>query len=214
MSVAPFSSSTNSASKLTAVPSNLEELPKDELVRLLKRVASERNDLVSSSTSNNKKQKTAPAPAAAAAPSFKVPAAKKRIASTAKKMIKKSAHNRSKKPWTELSEQVPDLAACLELFSGFAPTSETARLLKWELSGTEIVHWLNMTDEPYVHPVKFDGKVWAFAGAKVHVYAWAGFETLQAKYEKKTGNLQLKFRTYMAGTGHPNGSGGPPSTYN
>jgi len=210
MSVAPFSSSTNSASKLTAVPSNLDALPKDELVRLLKRVASERNDLVSSS-SNNKKQKTAPA--AAALPSFNVPAAKKRIASTAKKLIKKTAHNRSKKPWTELSEQVPDLAACLELFSGFATTSETARLLKWELSGAEIAHWLNMTDEPYVHPVKFDGKVWAFAGAKVHIYAWAGFETLQAKYEKKTGNLQLKFRTYMVGAGNPNGSGGPPYTY-
>lgn len=46
---------------------------------------------------------------------FDVAAYKKRIASSAAKAIKKSAHNRHKKPWTELSESLPDVVAARPL---------------------------------------------------------------------------------------------------
>jgi hypothetical protein len=116
MSLAPFSNTNNN--KMTSIPSNLDELPKEELVKILKRVASERDGLVASAA--NKKQKTAPA--ASSAP-FDVKKTKKRILTSAKRLIKKTAHNRAKKPWTELSETVPSEEACLALFEATFPTA-------------------------------------------------------------------------------------------
>jgi hypothetical protein len=75
-------------------------------------------------------------------------------------------------------------------------------LIKWELHGPVITQWL-VADSSYVHPVKFDGKVLCFAGVKPKIHAVAAFETLHAKYDKRQGSLQLKFRTYMAGSGNP-----------
>jgi hypothetical protein len=75
MSVAPLSTTTN----LTQVPTDLDSLPKEELVRLLKRVANERNDLNTRAAKKPKATAVA-APAAPAAPAFNVAATKKRIA--------------------------------------------------------------------------------------------------------------------------------------
>jgi hypothetical protein len=142
---------------------------------------------------------------------FKVDAVKKRIAKKSFLLVKKTAHNKAKKPYTELNESVPNAAAAMALFEGFEPKSDTHRLAKWELTGDEIVEWLNLTSN-WVHPVKFDGKVIAFGGAKPFVYAWASYDTLQARFDKKGASLSLKFRTKMVGSGRPKeGQDGPPS---
>jgi hypothetical protein len=209
MSVAPLSTSTNS----TQVPADLNSLPKEELVRLLKRVADERNDFERAA----KKPKaaavvTAAATAAVATPAFNVAATKKRMASAAIKAIKKTAHNRAKKPWTEISESLPNTEAAFTLFEGCQSSSDTARLTKWELRGTDIAAWLGTSQ--FVHPVKFDGKLWCLGGVKPKIHAWAAYETLQVKFEKKTGHLTLKFHTFMAGCGLPNGCDFPPQLNN
>jgi hypothetical protein len=198
MSVAPLSTATN----LTQVPIDLDSLPKEELVRLLKRVANERNDLNSRAT---KKPKAAAvvAAAAAATPAFNVAVTKKRIASSTIKAIKKAAHNRAKKPWTEISESLPNVEAAVALFAGCHSSSNTPRMTKWELSGAAIATWLGTSQ--FVHPVKFDGKLMCFGGVKPKIHAWATYETLQVKFEKKTGHLTLKFRTFMVGCGNPDG---------
>jgi hypothetical protein len=203
MSVAPLSTSTN----LTQVPTDLNSLPKEELVRLLKRVADERNDFERAA----KKPKAAAAVTAAAAvatPAFNVAATKKRMASATIKAIKKAAHNRAKKPWTEISESLPNTEAALTLFEGYPSSSDTARLIKWDLRGGDISAWLGTSQ--FVHPVKFDGKLMCLGGVKPKIHAWAAYETLQAKFEKKTGHLTLKFHTFMAGCGFPNGTDFPP----
>jgi hypothetical protein len=201
MSVAPLSTTTN----LTQVPTDLNSLPKEELVRLLKRVADERNDL----NSRAAKKPKAAAVVAAAAPSFDVAATKKRIAGSAIKAIKKAAHSGVKKPKTDISESLPNAEAARALFADTCnPSSDTARLTKWELSGTDISTWLGTS--PFVHPVKFDGRVICARGSTPKIHAWAAYKQLQAKFEKKTGHLTLKFQTYMAGSGLPNGSDMPP----
>jgi hypothetical protein len=205
MSVAPLSSSTN----LTQVPADLNSLPKEELVRLLKRVADERNDL-NSRASKKPKVAAIVTAAAAATPAFNVAATKKRMASAAIKAIKKTAHNWKRKPWTEISESLPNTEAALTLFEGYHSSSDTARLTKWELRGADISAWLGTSQ--FVHPVKFDGMIYVVCGGyetpKIH--AWAAYETLQVKFEKKTGHLTLKFRTFMTGYGIPDGSDFPP----
>ena len=40
-------------------------------------------------------------------------------------------------------------------------------------------------------------------GERPQVYAWAGIEQLQIKYEASSSLLTLKFRTFMAGGGLP-----------
>jgi hypothetical protein len=87
MSVAPLSTSTN----LTQVPTDLNSLPKEELVRLLKRVADERNDL--DSRASKKPKAAAIVTAAAVTPTFNVAATKKRMACAAIKTIKKTTYN-------------------------------------------------------------------------------------------------------------------------
>jgi hypothetical protein len=143
--------------------------------------------------------------------SFKVDAVKKRIAKKSFLLVKKTAHNKVKKPYTELNESVPNAAAAVALFEGFEPKSDTHRLAKWELTGDEIVDWLNLASQ-WIHPVNFDGKVIAFGGAKPFVYAWASYDALQARFDKKGASLSLKFRTKMVGSGRPlEGKDGPPS---
>jgi hypothetical protein len=207
MSVAPLSTSTN----LTQVPADLNSLPKEELVRLLKRVADERNDLDSSRAAKKPKATavvTAVVTTTATIPAFNVAATKKRMASATIKAVKKAAHNRAKKPWTEISESLPNTEAALTLFEGYPSSSDTARMTKWDLRGADISAWLGTSS--FVHPVKFDGKLICFGGVKPKIHAWAAYETLQVKFEKKTGHLTLKFRTFMAGCGFPNGTDYPP----
>lgn len=145
---------------------------------------------------------------------FKVDAVKKRIAKKSYMLVKKTPHNKAKKPFTEINEAVPNEACALALFDGFEPKSDTNRLAKWELTGEQVIQWLhnNSPKHRFIHPVKFDGKVIAFGGAKPFVYAWAAYESLQAKFDKKGASLQLKFRTKMVGSGRPeDGKDGPPS---
>ncbi|CAB9520266.1 expressed unknown protein [Seminavis robusta] len=147
--------------------------------------------------------------------SFKVDTIKKRIGKKSFLLVKKTAHNKAKKPWTELNEAVPNASSAMALFDGFPPKSDTHRLTKWELTGPEVIEWLSTpssTVNKYIHPVKFDGKVIAFGGAKPFVYAWASYESMQARFDKKGSSLSLKFRTKMVGSGRPvEGKDGPPS---
>lgn len=174
MSVAPLSTSIN----LTQVPTDLNALLKEELMRLLKRVADERNDL--NSRAAKKRKAAAVVTATATVPLFNVTATKKRMASTVIKAIKKAAHNRAKKPWTEISESLPNTEAALAVFEGCQSSTDTARLNKWELRGGDISAWLGTSQ-------------------------FAAYETLQVKFEKKTGQLTLKFHTFIAGCGFPDG---------
>ena len=101
----------------------------------------------------------------------------------------------------------------MALFDGYEPKSDTSRLIKWELTGDQVVHWLGGQNK-YIHPVKFDGRVIAIGvvTSKPLVYAWAKYDSLQAKFDKKSGSLCLKFRTKMVGSGRPaEGADVPPS---
>jgi hypothetical protein len=222
---------------LTHIPAELEYLPQEHLIHLLRIVVAERDELYQTLQREQAKSAAAVAAAAVAAPtfqndaygfpypaaadtaqppsgvpsSFKVDAVKKRIAKKSFTLVKKTAHNKAKKPFTELNEAVPNAACALSLFEDFDPKSDTTRLIKWDLTGDEVVEWLGGLNK-YIHPVKFDGRVIAFGGAKPFVYAWAAYESLSAKYDKKGGTLSLKFRTKMVGSGRPQeGSDSPPS---
>lgn len=171
------------------------------------------NNNTNSNTNNNVDNDTIP-------PTFKVDVIKKRIAKKSFQLVKKTAHNQTRKPYTELAEAVPNSACALALFEGFEPKSDTSRLLKFELQGSDqVVAWLGGANK-YIHPVKYDGKVISFGGSgtgsggagKPFVYAWAKYESLQAKFDKKGASLSLKFRTKMVGSGRPaEGSDIPPS---
>ena len=52
-------------------------------------------------------------------------------------------------------------------------------------------------------PVAFDGKVLCFAGSRPTIYAYAGMESLEVKWESSSNLLTLKFRTFFAGSGRP-----------
>ena len=149
-------------------------------------------------------QSTTPKPAAKK--KFDATAVKKRLLKRTTTEVKKTAHNDKKKPYSTVSDAVPDEDAARQLFESITPTSDTKAMIKWKLTGMDVSRWFK--DDPnaielYIHPVKFDGKVIALFGTKPKVYAWAAFESVEAKYEKKTNLLSLKVRTYMAGTGRP-----------
>lgn len=205
----------------TSIPPNLESLERSELIRLLKRVADERDKLrvemenpaakkAKTSTtlapifcSNNSSTPGSTTTNPQTTPSFNASAAKKRIAKNTVRLVKKSAHNDKKKPWTEVTDSIPSSASAIQLLEGHTPKSDTARMIKWELLGNDtVVNWLGL-EEKFIHPVKFDGKVWCLAGEKPKIYAWAAFEKVEIKYIKNTGSLEMKFRTFMARTGNP-----------
>lgn len=207
---------------LTQIPQELEYLPPDHLIHLLRIVAAERDDLFQQLQREHAKTAALfqndvygfphPEPATAAlavpeeidrAPStFRVDAAKKRIAKKSYNLVKKTAHNKTKKPYSEISEAVPTVAKVYSLFEGYGVKVETSRLIKWQLTGGQVVEWLGGANK-YIHPVRFDGKVIAFGTSKPFIYAWASYDGLQAKYDKKGGSLTLRFRTKMVGSGRP-----------
>ena len=221
--------------KTTQVPQDLEGLSKEELVRLLRSVASEREALEQnivprkSSEGSTGGENVAPLgtpnqalTAAGTRPvpvkpsnllpfipspprvkvntSYKVDQAKVRIADTLTALIKKKAHNWKGRPTTEMTEEVPTLEAARELMEGFTEINKTARSYRWQLTGEQVVEWLNCPK--YVHPVKFEGKVVCTIGQPAYVYAFAGFDSMLAKYEQGTATLTLKVKTYTAGTGN------------
>ena len=216
----------------------MEDLPKEELVRLLRSVASEREILAAGGLSNNnnnnysqdtnRKRYREPKqnedtdaslvnvnnkpshssllpyipspPRMKPPPAFKVEQVKARIAETASAMIKKKAHNWKNRPTTEVTEEISSLEAARELFKGYSEINKTARSYRWNLSGEQVVEWLDCPK--YVHPVKFEGKVVCQIGQPAYVYAFAGYDSLLAKYEQGSGILTLKFKTFTAGTGN------------
>ena len=187
---------------LTEVPTNLAGLDNDALVTMVKRLAKERDDLAAEVA---KKPKTAAVASAAggaqASSAVDTKALLQRLKTKAVSAIKKTKHNDKRKPYTEVCEGVPTKAAALALLAGFAPRSDTARMTRWVLEAADVPRWLAC--ERLVHPVAFDGKVWCIAGSRPQVYAWAGFEQLEVKWEQGSGLLTCKFRTYMAGSGQP-----------
>ena len=85
------------------------------------------------------------------------------------------------------------------------PGVETLRAIPWVFAWTQtrlnLTAWLGMGET--VHPVAFDGKVWCFAGQRPSIYAHAGIESLEVKFEPSANLLTLKFRPFLAGTGRP-----------
>jgi len=188
----------------TSIPADLEALSKAELISLVQCLAKERETTPGAPA---KRAKASPAPqAAAAAPGLSAQERKKvleKLGKNAEKAIKKTAHNDKKKPYSTLTEGIADKATALALLGDHGTVvSDSKKMHKRTMSPDEIVAWLGV--EPRVHPVKFDGKVWCFAGGpSPKVYAHAAYESLEVKYEPSSLLLTLKFRTYLAGTGRP-----------
>mmetsp|Transcript_5491 Transcript_5491/g.11966 ORF Transcript_5491/g.11966 Transcript_5491/m.11966 type:complete len:805 (-) Transcript_5491:127-2541(-) len=152
----------------------------------------------------------------AATAKFDAAAAKKRLLKRTTTEVKKTAHNDRKKPYSTVSDALPDESAARALFEDVTPSSDTKAMIKWKLSGMEVSNWFKNDSsgllEHYIHPVKFDGKVICLFGSKPKVYAWAGFDSVEVKFEKKSNLLTLKIRTYLAGTGRPDKFGGEDLT--
>ena len=170
---------------LAAIPENLEELSKPELIKIIQSL---RQQVA-------KKHKGDEVDAKA------LQAMRKRLRDKVVKAVKKTAHNDRKKPYSEISDGCASRAVAVALMGGLHPTSDTARMTRWVLTGNDVSRFLGI--ERLVHPVKFDGMVLSFGGAPVHVYAWAAFESLEIKFENAAKVLTLKSRTFLAGSGRP-----------
>ena len=171
---------------LAAIPENLEELSKPELIKIIQSLQQQ----------VQKKQRTADECDAKT-----LQAMRKRLRDKVVKAVKKTAHNDRRKPYSEISDGCPNKAVAVALMGGLHPKSDTARMTRWVLAGNDVSRFLGI--ERLVHPVKFDGMVLSFGGAPVHVYAWAAFESLEIKYENASKVLTLKARTLLAGSGRP-----------
>jgi hypothetical protein len=196
--VVPLANNTSHNINRTNVPAQLDDVPKEELIRLLKRVAHERDELILLEEEQaRKKVKVTPPKTAAVKPvSFNAEATKKRIASNTLKAVKKTAHNQRKKPWTEIHESLPSYECLTQLMEGYKPVSETSRLIKYELRDGEVHRWLGC--EAIIPKCKFDGYCLVFRGEKMpDIKTDAAFEKVEIKYDRKQGQLSLKFRTYM-----------------
>lgn len=75
-------------------------------------------------------------------------------------------------------------------------------MTKWKITNDTVIAKFLQTKR-LIHPVKFNGKVLTFGGAPPRVYCWAGFESMEVKYDKSACNLVLKIKTFEAGTGSP-----------
>ena len=171
---------------LAAIPENLEELSKPELIKIIKSLQSQ----------VQKKQRTDNELDAKA-----LQAMRKRLRDKVVKAVKKTAHNDRKKPYSEVSDGCPSKAVAVALMNNLHPRSDTARMTRWVLAGNDVSRFLGI--ERLVHPVKFDGMVLSFGGLPCNVYAWAAFESLEVKFENASKVLTLKSRTFLAGSGRP-----------
>ena len=171
---------------LAAIPENLEELSKPELIKIIESLRRQ----------VQKKQRTDDECDAKT-----LQAMRKRLRDKVVKAVKKTAHNDRKKPYSEVSDGCPSKAVAVALMNGLHPKSDTARMTRWVLTGNDVSRFLGI--ERLVHPVKFDGMVLSFGGAPVNVYAWAAFESLEVKFENASKVLTLKARTFLAGSGRP-----------
>jgi hypothetical protein len=197
----------SSGVKRTRVPDDLSSISRGALEGLVKELAAER-DLLERTSKRPAVATTPTTSSAASAPAAPTDAQVRqvlmRLADKSKKAIKKTKHNDKRKPYTEVTEGVPTKALALALLRGQEAhqKSDTARMTRWVFeSGPTAASWLGI--ERTIHPVAFDGKVWCFAGQRPSIYAHAGIESLEVKYELSANLLTLKFRTYLAGTGRP-----------
>ena len=194
---------SSSGVKRARVPADLSSLDRQALEGLVHELASERDALERAA------KKPAPSPAtvapASSAPSeAQVRQILARLAEKSQKAIKKTKHNDKRKPYTEVTEGVPNKALALALLRGQErfQKSDTARMTRWVFEGPDAVtNWLGL--ERTIHPVAFDGKVWCLAGQRPQVYAHAAVESLDVKFEPSANLLTLKFRTFLAGSGFP-----------
>lgn len=225
------------------MPLDLETLPKEELVRMLRSMASEREALEQSvkrdsnigdnlnspsalattllgnsgNDSSNAANPLMPPPFRATTgrslshklEKFDCEQFKSRIREKVYNAVKKTAHNWKNRPVTEISEELPTAQAAIDLFQGHKEINKNQRSLKWELDSDQTLEWLGSEASKYIHPVKFDGKVVCSIGQTPSVYAFASYDSMMAKYERNTGMLTLKFKTYTSGTGHLPGSDEP-----
>ena len=204
--------------KRVRVPDDLEAISADDLCGLVKKLCVERTAMERAASGSSWSSSMAPPPSAARpgkataaqstpAPPLAAPKAtelaamKKRLADKSAKAIKKTKHNDKRKPYTEVNEGMPNKATALALLEGLAPKSDTLRMTRWLIEGDAAAAWLGI--ERLVHPVTFDGKIWCLRGERPQVYAWAGIETLEIRYEASSNLLSLKFRTFIAGNGLP-----------
>ena len=170
---------------LAAIPENLEELSKPELIKIIQSL---RQQVAKKHKGDEVDAKT-------------LQAMRKRLRDKIVKAVKKTAHNDRRKPYSEISDGCASRDVAVALMGGLHPKSDTARMTRWVLTGNDVSMFLGI--ERLVHPVKFDGMVLAFAGIPVNVYAWAAFESLEIKFENASKVLTLKSRTYLAGSGRP-----------
>jgi hypothetical protein len=214
----------------TQIPSSLDDMDRSELVDLLCKVATERDGLKLQldqlHQQQQKKQKllqqtalavstahTTTVAAVVAAPvtptAAEVTAIRKRLGKMAVKAIKKGCHGGTKKPISEFSEgsvsSIMAKAMLQDLQSSLM--SDTARMTKYKVTNdTTICEFLG-TDR-LVHPVKDDGKGYVcFGGPKPKIYAWAKYDSMEIKYDKRDQTLQLKIKTVYAGSGRPEHAG-------
>ena len=170
---------------LAAIPENLEELSKPELIKIIQSLQQQvakkhKGDEVDAKT---------------------LLAMRKRLRDKVVKAVKKTAHNDRRKPYSEISDGCASKAVAVALMGGLHPKSDTARMTRWVLTGNDVSMFLGI--ERLVHHVKFDGMVLSFGGLPCNVYAWAAFESLEVKFENASKVLTLKARTLLAGSGRP-----------
>jgi len=58
--------------------------------------------------------------------------------------------------------------------------------------------------ERLIHPVKHDGKGFIpFRVPKNKIHGWAGYDSMEVKYDKQENTFSLKIKSFMARTGCP-----------
>jgi hypothetical protein len=130
---------------------------------------------------------------------------RKRLGKMAVKTIKKGNHGGTKKPISEISEGnvSPIMAKAMLQELESSQMSDTARMTKYKVTCEMTIAAYLCTDR-LVHPVKHDGKGFiSFGGSKPKVYAWARYDSMEIKYDKREQTLQLKIKTVFACSGRP-----------
>jgi len=115
--------------------------------------------------------------------------------------LKRLRHQPGRKTISEIKEYLPDETAAIALFDGIKPSANTSKMVTWNLSGNEEVNsWLQKKDK-YIHPVESgDWCVW-WGAAYNPTYAWAKFDSCEAKFDKEEKSLTLTFKTVLYATG-------------
>ena len=106
---------------LAAIPENLEELSKPELIKIIQSLQQQ----------VAKKHKGDEVDAKA------LQAMRKRLRDKIVKAVKKTAHNDRRKPYSEISDGCASRDVAVALMGGLHPTSDTARMTRWVLATSD-----------------------------------------------------------------------------